>query len=261
MFHYEWKKLVSKKLLCVIFVFFAYIFIDYLFFQESDTWRQWFISYTFDIKLMYGLLIFILSPMFSREKELEMFDLIVVSKRGVTDLPKKKLLVSFAAANLMLLIFCVLSYVSFGISHSIWDWNVPIDDAMLQAFLSNADIVTYKDMLSQVLFNSFLSINLVAALTLFVSSKCKQSVQTVIIVFAVNFVFGAKVVVTVLQTAWAQYVAISLPVNMIWNNVLNTDSVLIGGWRIQAIYIVQILYFLIILVLYRLICITYKHRR
>ena len=119
------------------------------------------------------ILIFILSPLFAREKESDMLDLILTSKNGVKELPKIKLLTGFVLTNILVILFCVISYISFGIGHSAWNWNVQIEDMALYSFISNPAIVTYRDMRNQVWLNPFLALNLLAAFVMLVSGKLR----------------------------------------------------------------------------------------
>ena len=243
------EKTIPQKVLLFIPIFYIYSFIDLAFVQNDNIWGEWFISYTLDIKILCIILIFLLSPVFSREKEVDMLELILTSKNGVKKLPKIKLLVGFSLTNILTLLFCIISYISFGIGHSTWNWGIPIEDMALYRFIGNPGLVTYQDMRNQVWLNSFLALNLVAAFVLLVSAKSKQSLRTAIIAILVNFIFSIRNIMTE-----------SFPINLIWNEMLNEKNILFIGKKIQIIYIIQVLYIIIYLVLYKLICTVYQKK-
>ncbi len=260
LFDYEWKKTIPQKVLLFIPIFYIYSFIDLAFVQNDNIWGEWFISYTLDIKILCIILIFLLSPVFSREKEVDMLELILTSKNGVKKLPKIKLLVGFSLTNILTLLFCIISYISFGIGHSTWNWGIPIEDMALYRFIGNPGLVTYQDMRNQVWLNSFLALNLVAAFVLLVSAKSKQSLRTAIIAILVNFIFSIRNIMTILRTDFGKILIESFPINLIWNEMLNEKNILFIGKKIQIIYIIQVLYIIIYLVLYKLICTVYQKK-
>ncbi len=258
LFGYEWKKMIPKKGLLFIPLLYIYLFIDFGFVSSDDIWIEWFISYNFDFKILCVILIFILSPLFAREKESDMLDLILTSKNGVKELPKIKLLTGFVLTNILVILFCVISYISFGIGHSAWNWNVQIEDMALYRFISNPAIVTYRDMRNQVWLNSFFALNLLAAFVMLVSGKAKGSLHVAIISMVVNFVLGARNMIAIMRTRFGAMLIESFPANFIWNEALNEESVLLMGREIHIIYIAQVVVAILCLVLYKLISMVYK---
>lgn len=238
---YELKKIFKKKeKKIIIFCFFVYVISDFMLLQE-DYWASWFTSYLFDAKIFILLLTIIFSDMFSSENELGMYDIIRTSKKGVVKLPCIKFAVSISIASTLTVVFMFVAVVLLGITKSVWNWNCNIvNNGLLSVFLQNPLIVTYKDLLIQVLVNTILAANISVGLCLILSKLLKSSVKAFLCMVVFNLFFSAGSYMKFLNIA-----ASCMPVNIICNGFLNEINVTLFDVNVQVIYVVQLIYVLI----------------
>lgn len=197
MLYYELKKWFSKKKVLCLSVLFLLIGVYTIFGMINVAGLKGnpdpFLSFLgfWDNFVIFTLLmvIFGISPFFAREIELGAAPVLVTLRKGKGDFISTKIKLALVYANLLFLLFIVVSMIGYGLVYK-YNFNVPVNGEYAMELTVYPWIKTQGNILLIRYIGNFLGINFMALLSLLVSKYVKKSFVTAVVLVLGIFVLG-----------------------------------------------------------------------
>lgn len=264
MLRYEIEKLFGKKILVAVFIyvlFLVYVACEFYNVVYTDIpWSEFHNEYNFTVKGLILIISIVIAPLFASENECGMFEMLLVSKKACKEVPKAKIHTALIIVNIVTLLFLVVAVVSFGFGFG-WEWNTLISEEKILPFAFDSFIQTNADLVKNKILHTLLAVNLVTLISLLVSAKIKNSMQTAIIMIVMHLIFSAGILATMLDSNFFSCLICSFPVNIMTQAVLHTEMVKVVGHQVCVIYIIDMVYIFFIGGLYCIMRKIYVNKR
>ncbi len=248
----EIKKSFGSKgiiFLIVYGLFLIYAFCEFSTISYTDyIWSEFNDEYNFSIKILVVVLSVVFAQIFPIEQECGMYELVTTSKYGKNRLPRIKIKSALVIGNMLLLLFLIVTAFSIGRWGKETGNNV-IMEAKLLPFLKNPYIHTNIELVLHKMFESVFAVNMSILLSLWLSVHLKKAIETAVMMIIFHIVFSSSVLANALNFDVISLLICSLPVNMICQPVLHTLLFSFGDKNMSVIYLVNVIYIVVMLVL------------
>ncbi|MCI9079533.1 MAG: hypothetical protein HFH68_11540 [Lachnospiraceae bacterium] len=213
--------------------------------ETGDLWQNFLMALNSDILLLPAFIVFSFAGIFSYENRYGMHEIILSTKNGRKKCTNAKFQIAFIITNLVYIVT-----VFIPIAHMFIMTKGAGNDKAIQATVILHDSTlkaSYMELVLHMLFLSFIVINVVLLLTLFISFLSRNTFVSVCIILGILYIMRPDLLSMFFGVEKTWYIMSFGPVNaMNVLDIVRRPPVEIYGNTVHWIYVIEAIYIMIL---------------
>ncbi len=219
-----------------------------IYFGSFENWSELFFTMTGDLKCIPIFIAFAFAGIFSYENECGMQEILLSTKNGRKRCSKAKLKLAFIVTNIFYFVVILIPITDMLVMTRGSGWKTSVQ---IMTWLSGcSNDINNLGVLVHTLFLSFLSINMIVLITLLISFLSRSPVISICVSLGVLYALRQDIIYGLSGGGIANYIVSLTPVNVLDTIYLTSfRPVRLFGVRVQWLYIVEVVYVILLVVL------------
>lgn len=235
----------------------AYPFIDFkLTYGYSDSWESFLYSYYGLMSLFPFFIVAAFSSLFSYEIHCGMSAIMHTTQYGKIKSARAKILVSVILTNIAFVVVTFVRVIGFLIRYGMDGSETSIQIGKSGYFYKSQIPMHYLELSIHYILLSLVCVNMILLIVLIVSLKSKGMIQALIVSVVLLYIFNPTAIYTMTKSDKLFDLFSLFPINVLKITSVTSDfaPVVIFGYPLQWIYVIEIFYVLALGIGFYLLC-------